>query len=64
MAHLIQKNHMQKITTLLMFNGKAEESMNFYTSIFVKSEILNIRRNENEEYKIRDCERPFGILHQ
>ena len=25
---------MQKITTFLMFEGRAEEAMNFYTSLF------------------------------
>ncbi len=35
---------MQKITTFLMFNGQAEEAMNFYTSLFEDSEILSITR--------------------
>ncbi|GGE83542.1 VOC family protein [Priestia taiwanensis] len=35
----------QKITTFLMFNGKAEEAMNFYTSIFDGSEIGHIVRH-------------------
>jgi predicted 3-demethylubiquinone-9 3-methyltransferase (glyoxalase superfamily) len=35
---------MQKITTFLMFEGKAEEAMNFYTSLFDKSEIISISR--------------------
>ncbi len=40
---------MQKITTFLMFDGKAEEAMNFYTSLFKQSEILNLTRyGENE----------------
>ncbi|MES5866593.1 VOC family protein [Bacillus cereus group sp. RP32] len=34
----------QKITTFLMFEGKAEEAMNFYTSLFDQSEIVNISR--------------------
>lgn len=34
----------QKITTFLMFEGKAEEAMNYYTSLFDHSEIINIRR--------------------
>ena len=34
----------QKITTFLMFEGKAEEAMNFYTSLFERSEIVNIQR--------------------
>lgn len=35
---------MQKVTTFLMFTGKAEEAMNFYTSLFKQSEILSITR--------------------
>ena len=35
---------MQQITTFLMFEGKAEEAMNFYTSLFPNSEILAISR--------------------
>lgn len=35
---------MQKITTFLMFEGKAEEAMNFYTSLFEQSEIVDISR--------------------
>jgi predicted 3-demethylubiquinone-9 3-methyltransferase (glyoxalase superfamily) len=35
---------MQKITTFLMFQGQAEEAMNFYTSLFDKSEIISISR--------------------
>ena len=34
----------QKITTFLMFSGTAEEAMNYYTSIFDDSKILNIIR--------------------
>ena len=33
---------MQKISTLLMFDGQAEEAINFYTSLFEKSKILDI----------------------
>jgi len=41
---------MQKITTFLMFQGQAEEAMNFYTSLFDKSEIISISRyGANEE---------------
>jgi len=32
---------MQKITTFLMFDGKAEEAMHIYTSLFEKSKIKN-----------------------
>jgi len=35
---------MQKFTTFLMFEGKAEEAMNFYTSLFENSKILSITR--------------------
>lgn len=35
---------MQKITTFLMFQGRAEEAMNFYTSLFEGSQILDITR--------------------
>ncbi len=37
-------NTNQKITTFLMFEGKAEEAMNVYTSLFDQSEIVNISR--------------------
>ncbi|MFJ7933373.1 VOC family protein [Sporosarcina sp. NPDC096371] len=32
----------QKITTFLMFEGKAEEAMKFYTSVFADSEINRV----------------------
>jgi Uncharacterized protein conserved in bacteria len=32
----------QKICTFLMFSGNAEEAMNFYISLFDKSEIISI----------------------
>jgi len=35
---------MQKITPFLWFDGQAEEAMNFYTSIFKNSKIVNIIR--------------------
>jgi predicted 3-demethylubiquinone-9 3-methyltransferase (glyoxalase superfamily) len=35
---------MQKITPFLWFDGKAEEAMSFYTSIFKNSKALGIRR--------------------
>ena len=35
---------MQKITPFLWFDGKAEEAMNFYTSIFKNSKIGSIMR--------------------
>ncbi len=33
---------MQKITPFLWFDGNAEEAMNFYTSIFKNSKIVNV----------------------
>lgn len=35
---------MPKITTFLMFDGKAEEAMSLYTSVFDNSEIISIAR--------------------
>lgn len=35
---------MTKITPFLMFEGKAEEAINFYTSIFKDSEIIRLTR--------------------
>jgi predicted 3-demethylubiquinone-9 3-methyltransferase (glyoxalase superfamily) len=35
---------MQKVTTFLMFEGQAEEAMKLYTSLFQRSEILNVTR--------------------
>jgi predicted 3-demethylubiquinone-9 3-methyltransferase (glyoxalase superfamily) len=35
---------MLNITTFLMFDGKAEEAMNFYISVFDNSEITSISR--------------------
>ncbi len=35
---------MQKVITFLMFDGKAEEAMNFYTSLIKNSEITSISR--------------------
>lgn len=32
------------VTPFLMFNGQAEEAMNFYLSVFQPSEIIHIRR--------------------
>ncbi len=36
---------MQKSTTFLMFEGKAEEAMNFYTGLFKNSAIVNMILN-------------------
>lgn len=35
----------QKITTFLMFEGRAEEAANFYISLFAGSRIVEIRRH-------------------
>jgi predicted 3-demethylubiquinone-9 3-methyltransferase (glyoxalase superfamily) len=35
---------MQSIRAFLMFNGKAEEAINFYTSVFKLSQIIEINR--------------------
>jgi predicted 3-demethylubiquinone-9 3-methyltransferase (glyoxalase superfamily) len=35
---------MQKITPFLWFDGKAEEAMNFYVSIFKNSKVLSVSR--------------------
>ena len=40
---------MQKTTTFLMFIGRAEEAINFYTSLFENSEIKSITRYGKEE---------------
>lgn len=37
----------QKITTFLMFEGNAQDAMNFYTSVFDQSEILNVLHHED-----------------
>jgi predicted 3-demethylubiquinone-9 3-methyltransferase (glyoxalase superfamily) len=35
---------MQKITPFLWFDGRAEEAMNFYVSIFKKSKVMRVNR--------------------
>ena len=35
---------MKKITPFLWFNGKAEEAMNFYVSVFTNSKVLGVTR--------------------
>lgn len=42
-------NAKQKITTFLMFFGNAEEAMNFYISVFDRSEIISITRYGEHE---------------
>lgn len=37
----------QKITTFFMFSGKAEEAMNFYTSLCDQSEITSVVHHED-----------------
>lgn len=39
----------QKITPFLMFSGQAEEAMNFYISLFDRSDVLAIRRYGSNE---------------
>jgi predicted 3-demethylubiquinone-9 3-methyltransferase (glyoxalase superfamily) len=39
----------QQVTTFLMFDGKAEEAMNYYISIFDQAEILGIQRYGSNE---------------
>jgi predicted 3-demethylubiquinone-9 3-methyltransferase (glyoxalase superfamily) len=39
---------MQKTTTFLMFEGRAEEALNYYTSLFTDSEIISITRFESD----------------
>ena len=36
---------MQKITPFLMFNGRLEEALNLYTSVFKNSEIIRMTRS-------------------
>ena len=43
-AEQSEERNMQKVTTFLMFNGRAEEAMNLYTLLFKQSEILSITR--------------------
>ncbi|GMA52173.1 hypothetical protein GCM10025857_35300 [Alicyclobacillus contaminans] len=38
---------MSKITPFLMFDGKAEEAMNFYVSLFDQSEINSVFHHED-----------------
>lgn len=41
------RNENQKITTFLMFSGKAEEAMNYYTSLFDESEVNSVFHHED-----------------
>jgi 3-demethylubiquinone-9 3-methyltransferase len=40
----LKGDYMQKITPFLWFDGKAEEAMNFYISIFKNSKIVSVNR--------------------
>ena len=40
---------MKQITPLLMFDGKAEEAMNFYVSLFEDTKIIDIKRYSKDE---------------
>jgi predicted 3-demethylubiquinone-9 3-methyltransferase (glyoxalase superfamily) len=51
---------MQKITPFLRFDDKAEDAVNFYTSIFNNSKILNITRYGEEAAKAAG--RPKGSV--
>lgn len=42
--HTLKARSMQKVTPFLWFDGNAEEAMKFYTSIFKRSKITEIRR--------------------
>ena len=50
---------MQKITTFLMFEGKAQEAIDFYLSLFKRSEVVNITKYDSGEMsgKIQ-----FGVI--
>src|ERR1700704_4009542 len=39
-----EERRMQKITPFLWFDGKAEEAMNFYVSVFKNSKVVNVTR--------------------
>jgi predicted 3-demethylubiquinone-9 3-methyltransferase (glyoxalase superfamily) len=39
-----EQDSMQKITPFLWFDGKAEEAMNFYVSIFRNSKVVSVTR--------------------
>ena len=44
---------MQKITTFLWFDNKAEEAANFYVSLFKNSKVNEIRRYGRDTDAIR-----------
>jgi predicted 3-demethylubiquinone-9 3-methyltransferase (glyoxalase superfamily) len=43
---------MQKITPFLWFDGNAEEAMNFYTSLFENSKVLNVSRMGDKVFSV------------
>jgi predicted 3-demethylubiquinone-9 3-methyltransferase (glyoxalase superfamily) len=45
---------MQKITPFLWFDGKAEEAMNFYISIFKNSKVVSVSRS-GEQGPVTGC---------
>src|SRR6266403_457226 len=47
-SNIKEENGMQKITPCLWFDGKADEAMNFYVSIFKNSKILGPNRFQLE----------------
>jgi predicted 3-demethylubiquinone-9 3-methyltransferase (glyoxalase superfamily) len=49
---------MQKITTFLMFDGQAEEAMNYYNALFSNSEIIEINR-----YKAQEVGQEGTVMH-
>ncbi|MCR6097998.1 VOC family protein [Salipaludibacillus agaradhaerens] len=52
------KGFTQKVTPFLTFFGQAEEAMNFYTSIFENSKIINITR-----YKAGEAGKEGSVMH-
>jgi predicted 3-demethylubiquinone-9 3-methyltransferase (glyoxalase superfamily) len=54
---------MQKITTFLMFEGKAEEAMNFYISLFKQSKIVSISRYGANDLSVKIGDK-YGVSWQ
>lgn len=44
-AAVSEGKHIQKITPFLWFDGKVEEAMKFYTSVFRHSKIVSVSRH-------------------
>ncbi len=53
---------MQKIVPFLWFDGKAEEAMSFYTSIFDNSSIISIERYDADEEEVEGVKRAKFVL--